>query len=193
LEHFIRPYEERWNLSKSSKEREQQARRTANQMTKPLKLAMGEPNRCLYNATRAVWAHPDRLVYVEGFYVNEYHLTQHAWVLDKLTGTRHELSFQHHDVYVGKEFTQDEMIDRNEELFDGGPRELDGSADLQGQFEILTQAGYDVELARYRCVEETEWLVEYGDIVDPSSTDMTLGGGDDDEGWGYGWRKRNCG
>jgi hypothetical protein len=64
---------------------------------------------------------------------------------------------------------------------------------LQEQFEILTQAGYDVELAQYRCVEETEWLVEYGDVVDPSSIDMTLGGGDDDEGWGYGWRRRNRG
>ncbi len=53
-------------MSKSSKEREQQARRTANQTPKPLKLAMGEPNRCFYNATCAVWAHPDRLVYVEG-------------------------------------------------------------------------------------------------------------------------------
>lgn len=88
--------------------------------TEPLKLAMGEPNRCFYNATCALWAHPNRLVYVEGFYINEYHFTHHAWVLDKLTGTRHELSFQDrdpHDVYIGKEFTQDEMIDRNEELF----------------------------------------------------------------------------
>jgi hypothetical protein len=55
------------------------------------------PNRCFYNATRAVWAHPDRLVYVEGFYINEYHITHHAWALDKLTDTRHELSFQHRD------------------------------------------------------------------------------------------------
>ena len=69
--------------------------------------------------------------------------------------------------------------------------------DLRREFservEILTQAGYDVELTRSRCVAETGWLVEYGDVVDPSSIDMTLGGGDDDEGWGYGWRKRNRG
>jgi hypothetical protein len=163
---------------------------------KPLKLAMGEPNRCFYNATRAVWAHPDRLVYVEGFYINEYHLTHHAWVLDKLTGTRHELSFQHpdphHDVYVGKEFTQDEMIDRNEELFDGPENWMD-LLTLQEQFEILTQAGYDVELTKCRCVAETGWLAEYGDIVELSSIDLALGGGTSEDGWEYRWRRRNRG
>ena len=178
------------------KEREQQARGAENQATEPLKLPMGEPNRCFYNATCAVWAHPDRLVYVEGFYINEFHITHHAWVLDKLTGTRHELSFQHRDphldVYIGKEFTQDEMIDLNEELFDG-PENWMNLLTLQEQFEMLTQAGYDVELTEYRCVAETEWLVEYGDVVDPSSIDMTLGGGPNDDGWDYGWRRRNRG
>ena len=62
---------------------------------------------------------------------------------------------------------------------------------LEEQFEMLTEAGYDVELVQCRCVEETEWLVEYGDIIDPSSIDMTLSSGDDDEGWGYGWKRRN--
>jgi hypothetical protein len=108
-------------MSTSSKERELQERGAGNQATEPLKLAMGEPNRCFYNATRAFWAHPDRLVYVEGFYINEYHLTPHAWALDKLTGTRHELSFREdlHDVYIGKEFSKDEMLDRSDGLFDG--------------------------------------------------------------------------
>jgi hypothetical protein len=180
-------------MSRSSKEGERQTRRAGNQATKPLKLPMGEPNRCFYNATRAVWTHPDRLVYVEGFYINEYHLTHHAWVLDKLTGTRHELSFgdDPRHVYIGKEFTKDEMIDLSDELLEG-PENWINLLTLQEQFEILTQAGYDVELAQYRCVEETEWLVEYGDVVDPSSIDMTLGGGDYDEGWGYGWRRRNA-
>jgi hypothetical protein len=41
------------------KEREQQARPAEYQATEPLKLPMGEPNRCFYNATCAVWAHPD--------------------------------------------------------------------------------------------------------------------------------------
>jgi hypothetical protein len=40
------------------------------------------------------------------------------------------------------------------------------------------------------CCNESRVCPEYGDVVDPSSIDMTLGGGDDDEGWGYGWRKR---
>src|SRR5438034_8311256 len=87
------------------KERERQERGAGYQATEPLKLAMGEPNRCFYNATCAVWAHPDRLVYVERFYIDEYHITHHAWVLDKLTCTRHELSFQDgdpHDVYIGR-------------------------------------------------------------------------------------------
>jgi hypothetical protein len=93
----------------------------AKQAAKPLNLAMGEPNRCFYNATRAVGEHPDRLVYVEGFYVNEYHITHHASVLDKLTGARHELSFRErpHDVFIGKESTKYEMIDLDEGLFDG--------------------------------------------------------------------------
>ena len=64
------------------KERERQPTRAGNQATEPLKLPMGEPNRCFYNATSAVWAHPDRLVYVEGFNINEDHLTHHAWVLN---------------------------------------------------------------------------------------------------------------
>jgi hypothetical protein len=108
-------------MSRSSKERERQERGAENQAIEPLTLAMGEPNRCFYNAARAVWAHPDRLVYVEGFYMNEYHLTHHAWVLDKLTGTRHELSFgdDPNDVYIGKEFTKDEMLDSCDALFDG--------------------------------------------------------------------------
>ena len=96
--------------------------------------------------------------------------------LDKLTGTRHELSFQDrdpHDVYIGKEFTKDVMIDRSDELLDG-PENWMNLLTLQEQFEMLTQAGYDVELTEYRCVAETEWLVEYGDIVDPSSIDLTL-------------------
>jgi hypothetical protein len=93
-------------------------------------------------------------------------------------------------VYIGKEFTKDEMIDRNEELFDGPENWMD-LLTLQEQFEILTQAGYDVELTRCRCVAETGWLMEYGDIVDPSSIDLTLGGGHDDEDWGYRWRRRN--
>ena len=62
----------------------------------------------------------------------------------------------------------------------------------QEQFEILTLAGYDVELTQYRCVAETEWLVEFGDIVDPSSIDLALGGGLS-EGWEYRWRRRNRG
>src|ERR1700726_2315185 len=97
----------------------------------------------------------------------------------------------HHDVYIGNEFTQDEMIDRNEELFDGPENWMD-LLTLQEQFEILTHAGYDVELAQYRCVEETEWLVEYGDIIDPRSIDMTLSYVHDDEGWDCGWRRRNA-
>jgi hypothetical protein len=38
---------------------------------------------------------------------------------------------------------------------------------------MLTQAGYDVELTRYRRAAETEWLGEYGDVADPSSIDLT--------------------
>jgi hypothetical protein len=100
-EHIIGLYEERI-MNRSSKERERQSRRAGYQSTKRLKLAMGAPNRCFYNATSAVWTH-------------------HAWVLDKLTGTRHELSFREdpRDVYIGKEFTKDEMIDRSDELLDG--------------------------------------------------------------------------
>lgn len=63
----------------------------------------------------------------------------------------------------------------------------------QEQFEMLTQAGYDVELTRCRCVAETRWLMEYGDIVDPSSIDLTLGSGLGEDGRDYGWRRRNRG
>jgi hypothetical protein len=179
-------------MSRSSKECERRERGAGNQAIESLTLPMGEPNRCFYNATRAVWAHPDRLVYVEGFYINEYHLTHHAWVLDKLTGTRHELSFQHHDshydVYIGKEFTQDEMIDRTDELLDG-PENWMNLLTLQEQFELLTQAGYDVELIEYRCVEETEWLAEYADIIDLRSIDMTSSCVPDNDGWDCEWRR----
>lgn len=63
---------------------------------------------------------------------------------------------------------------------------------LQEQFEMLTQAGYDVELTRSRRVAETGWLMEYGDIVDLRSIDMTLSYVHDDEGWDCGWRRRNA-
>lgn len=131
---------------------------------------------------------------VEGFHIDEYHLTHHAWVVEKLTGTRHELSFRDHPncVYIGKEFTQDEMIDRSDELLDG-PESWMNMLALQEQFEILTQAGYDVELTKCRRVAETEWLVEYGDIVDPSSIDMILGGGLSEGGWEVGWRRSTRG
>lgn len=171
---------------------ERQSRRAGNQATNLLKLAMGEPNRCFYNATRAVWAHPDRLVYVEGFYINEYHLTPHAWVLDKLTITRHELSFRDQDpnaVYIGQAFTKFEM----EDTYDvWEPDEWKNLLTLQQQFEMLTAAGYDVELTLQRGVAETDWLVEYGDIVDPSGVDLTEGGGLED-GWEYSWRRRDRG
>jgi hypothetical protein len=90
-----------------------------------------------------------------------------------------------------KEFTKDEMIDRNDELLDG-PEKWMNRLTLQEQFEILTQAGYDVELAQYRCAQETEWLVEYGDIIDLSSIDMTFSYIPDNEGWDCGWRRRNA-
>jgi hypothetical protein len=89
-------------------------------------------------------------------------------------------------VYIGKEFTKDEMIDaRTDELLDG-PESWMNMLTLQEQFEMLTQAGYDVELTRCRCVSETRWLMEYADIVDPSSIDLTLGGGLGEDGWDYG-------
>jgi hypothetical protein len=91
-----------------------------------------------------------------------------------------------HDVYIGMEFTKDEMLDRCD-----GLEYWMNLLTLQEQFEILTQAGYDVELAQYRCVEETEWQVEYGEIIDLRSIDMTLSYVHDDKGWDCGWRRRN--
>jgi hypothetical protein len=75
--------------------------------------------------------------------------------------------------------------------FDGPENWMD-LLTLQEQFDMLTQAGYDVELAQYRCVEETEWLMEYGNIIDPRSIDMTLSYVHGDEGWDCGWRRRNA-
>src|SRR5438552_12209055 len=49
-------------MSRASRERERLAGRANYLSPSPLNLAMGEPQRCFYNAMCAVWQHPDRLV-----------------------------------------------------------------------------------------------------------------------------------
>jgi hypothetical protein len=50
-------------MSRSSKERERQLIRAGNQTIKPLKLAMGEPNRCFYPTnTNTTFSAPSRFM-----------------------------------------------------------------------------------------------------------------------------------
>jgi hypothetical protein len=96
-------------------ERERLARKAAYQAERPLVLPMGEPHNCFMNSIMAVVKYPARLKYCEGFYIlpipevdKDYVVFQHhAWVVDKVTGQRHELTIRQlvpDCKYVGKVF-----------------------------------------------------------------------------------------
>jgi hypothetical protein len=188
-------------------ERARSARHAAQKQKRALALlglAMGKPNCCFENSTHAVWAHPDRLRFVEGFYIHNDFLCHHAWVIDKLTGTRHELTIRNQDpdaVYIGKEFTRAELKDPYGDLIEH-PKLWAPQLTLQDQFAMLTAAGYDVELGTHLWDHEKNEMVDFGPIVDMSKVDtyepdsfndlnLEMGidlDGEETQQWEYEWR-----
>jgi hypothetical protein len=190
-------------------ERERVARRKAYKQEQALKIALklGELNGCFKNSTKAVFACPDRLKYVEGFVVGTCsccggytYLTHHAWVVDKVTGKRHELTIRNpdpDDKYIGKEFERDELTDPFDcpiEHFELWCPQLM----LQEQLDMLQAAGYDVELQTDHWNEAAREVDDCGDVVDMSTIDLTDRFADyalEDkrgEGWRYSWRLKEA-
>jgi hypothetical protein len=150
-----------------------------------LTLPMGEPHQCFKNATAAVLKYPNRLLYVEGFIgpgpkdsdymVPGYAFFHHAWCVDKVTGKRHEVSPIGDDhIYIGKEFTRDELrVFRGHPDFVGdetidSPDEWTAQLTMAEQLELLTGAGYEVELlAMYNNGDDGI------EVVDPATIDMS--------------------
>jgi hypothetical protein len=137
--------------------------------TRELMLPKGRPHCCFENAMTLVLANPKRLTYVEGFYIYGSILgvtfIHHGWVVNKLTGTRHEVTMGdvHPDaVYIGKAFTANP--DRWPLLT------------MQQQYDLLTAAGYDVVLFAERWVnqETPEFGCDACVEVDMNAIDMTL-------------------
>ena len=121
-----------------------------------LGLEMGQPNHCFANATACVWLRPDRLKYVEGFVIHrcgccqDMNFIHHAWVVDKLTGTRLEITITNpvfDAVYLGREFTRDELTAFDEPM--ERSEDWESQLTLQMQFDMLVGAGHDVELCTY--------------------------------------------
>jgi hypothetical protein len=137
-------------------------------------LVMGLPQECFKNAMTAVLKFPERLLYVEGFIIPKdcttepgYTFIHHAWVKDKITGERHELTPSVEDpeneVYIGKEFTRDQLQVFEEPI--EHPDERSVQLTKADELELLTVAGYDVELwAVYK-----DW-----ELIDPTTIDMSL-------------------
>jgi hypothetical protein len=153
-------------------------------------LVMGKPNSCFENATRAVLKFPERLLYVEGFVLSadKDSFTHHAWVKDKLTGGRHEItpSINEADhVYIGKEFTKDEMVifrgqaeleepmhPDNFNLTWAYPGDTFPQLTKADELELLTGAGYDLELLAVL----NDW--KEVEVVNPANIDMSHIGAD---------------
>jgi hypothetical protein len=155
--------------------------------TKELTPPMGEPHCCFKNAMTAVLKYPNRLLYVEGFIgpgpkdsdymVPGYAFIHHAWVKDKITGKRHEVSpigDPEGAVYIGKEITRDELrVFRGHPDFVGdetidSPDEWTAQLTMAEQLELLTGAGYEVELlAMYNNGDDGI------EVVDPATIDMS--------------------
>ena len=140
---------------------QRQARSTVAALTLPkltlpkLILPKGEPQRCFYNSMCAVWKHPDRLVYVEGFVIDRFdndnaHFNHHAWVKDRVTGTQHELTIRDKgtpdfSTYTGIEFTKEQLLDPWEDPLES-PAYWTPQLTIGQQQRLLQDAGYDVVL-----------------------------------------------
>jgi len=190
---------ERERLARCKAYKQEQALRSA--------LRMGEPNRCFKNSMTAVFACPERLRYVEGFVIHECEcgcrspFIHHAWVVDNVTGQRHEVTPHHenNDKYVGKEFEKDKLINPFVVEDDGTPVLIESpdwwepQLSLQEQLDILTAAGYDVELRTKRWNEAARETDDWGDVLDISAIDLSdrcAGYALEEEcgdGWEYEW------
>jgi hypothetical protein len=163
-------------------------------------LRMGEPHQCFYNSMKAVFACPERLQYVEGFVISEYecrsiHFIDHGWVVDKVTGQRHELTLGRNtadDKYVGKEFEKDDLTDPFEHPIES-PEWWEPQLSLQQQYDMLKAAGYDIELWTRHWNDATKEVDEWGDVVDTTTIDLKARCVNYDlaeacgEGWEYEW------
>jgi hypothetical protein len=110
------------------------------------------------------------LSYDEGFLVNKNQFTHHAWVLNRISGTHHELTLRDLDPdarYLGQAFAKDEL-----RVFGKPMSEPDGWArqlNLKSQFALLTGSGYDGELSRYLWSDENDEVAEVSSVDNAGS------------------------
>jgi hypothetical protein len=113
---------------------------------------------------------------------------------EQVTGKRHELTIRRNpadDKYVGKEFEKDDLTDPFEHPIES-PEWWEPQLSLQEQYDMLTAAGYDIELRTERWNDATKEADDW-DSADMATVDLndrwanyaleeTRG-----EGWGYQW------
>jgi hypothetical protein len=154
-----------------------------------LGVKMGRVGGCFGNAMACVIQRPDRLVYVEGFYIhgckccNDMTFIHHGWIKDTVTSEQHEVTIRDVDadaVYVGKEFTRDELYSPYEDARIESADMWTQQLTVQQEHDMLVAAGYDVKLTRELF---TNYKTKKFDVTDWAdvpldSIDMTLNSAD---------------